>query len=127
LVFNFENLVSPHIKNIIVQHNFIDRRTENDNPPPKTPPKEHGKLIHAAVSHNLNNYVYGPSPNVRADDHGCNLDRPLYNQQTPDVRESIDRFISQRTLKNFAKIEPAQPVEFEKTDDSSRPYRVKKK
>ena len=105
---------TPYIKNIIVQHNFIDRRTENENPPPGKPPIEHGRLINAAVSHNHNNYVYGPSPNVRGDDPKGKLDRPLYKRKNSDVRESIDTFISQPNLENFAKIKPAKPVEFEK-------------
>jgi hypothetical protein len=118
-------LNTPHIKNIIVQHNFIDRRTENDNPPPGKPPIEHGRLINAAVSHNPNNYVYGPSPDVRADDPKGHFDHPLNNKQTPEFKETTVQFVSEPNLENLAKIKPALPVEFEKRGNDRKPYFVK--
>lgn len=87
-----------------------------------TPLKEHGKLIHAAISHNPHNLLRGPAAQFRSDDPGAHIEGGLLEHQTTQYKEVVDPFSkvndpnNPRTLRDF-RPPPPQPVTFVKGDD----------
>ena len=84
------------------------------------PPEKHGKLLHAAYTHNPNNLVRGPSPSDRARDPNRKsakpkIDQEILNAQPKEYQDAIARADKDRTTKSFTKIPPPTQIQ---TDES---------